>query len=337
VLIRADAPTRVDLAGGTLDIWPLYVFEGGGITVNCAIELRSWVTIETRDDKVIRIRAEDMEEEQVAPDLDSVEIGGALDLPARVVKHYAPPCGLNVTTRSDAPKGSGLGASSSLLITLTSALCELTSRQILPNKIIDIAANLEAQCIKIPTGKQDYYPPIYGGINAIWFEVEGDRVEHLDMTEEDLREVESRIILSFTGISHFSGASNWAMLKNYIDRKGTTIENIGAIKQTSLRMRDALVTKQWDQLADILAEEWDNRRRMAKGVSTPMIERIMRAALEAGARANKLCGAGGGGCMVTYAPPKSRKDVEQALEESGARMLEFKIARRGLTVQKVRA
>jgi D-glycero-alpha-D-manno-heptose-7-phosphate kinase len=97
------------------------------------------------------------------------------------------------------------------------------------------------------------------------------------------------------------------------------------------------VTKQWDQLADILAEEWDNRRRMAKGVSTPMIERIMRAALEAGARANKLCGAGGGGCMVTYAPPKSRKDVEQALEESGARMLEFKIARRGLTVQKVRA
>jgi len=331
MVVHADAPSRVDLAGGTLDIWPLYLFEDGGITVNCAVELRSWVTVETRDDNLFRIRADDIDEEQIGAELDSM-LDGPLDLPARVVRHYAPSCPMTVTTRNDAPKGSGLGASSSLLIALSGALCTITSRQLQPQQIIDTAANLEAQCIKIPTGKQDYYPAMYGGINAIWFEVDGDRVEHLEMTEEDLRELESRLILSFTGISHFSGASNWAMMKNYIDRVGVTVENIRAIKKTSLEMRDALVARKWDSVAEILAEEWENRRRLAEGVSTPAIERIMSAALHAGALANKLCGAGGGGCMITYAPPKSRKDVEQAIEQAGANLLDFKIARKGLTV-----
>ncbi|MCK5557697.1 MAG: hypothetical protein KAJ01_04930, partial [Candidatus Hydrogenedentes bacterium] len=272
--------------------------------------------------------------ERVAGDLDSM-LGGALDLPARVVKHYAPPCGLNVTTTNDAPKGSGLGASSSLFVALSAALCKLISREVSPQKIIDNAANLEAQCIRIPTGKQDYYAAMYGGINAIWFEVEGDRVEHLDMAEEDLLEIESRLILSFTGTSHFSGTSNWAMLSNYIDRVGTAVENIGAIKKTALRTREALVAKRWNSLAELLAEEWNNRRRLAEGVSTPQTERIMKAALDAGALANKLCGAGGGGCMVTYAPPESRSDVEEALVRSDAKLLEFKIARTGLTVHDV--
>ena len=331
MVVHADAPSRVDLAGGTLDIWPLYLFEDGGITVNCAVELRSWVTLETRNDNLFRIRAEDIDQEQTGADLDSM-LGGPLDLPARVVRHYAPSHPMNVTTRNDAPKGSGLGASSSLFITLSGALCAITSRQIEPQRIIDIAANLEAQCVRIPTGKQDYYPAMYGGISAISFEVEGDRVEHLDMTEEDLRELESRLILSFTGISHFSGASNWAMMKNYIDQIGVTVENIRAIKTTALRMRDALAAKHWDSVAEILAQEWDNRRRLAEGVSTPDIDRIMSAALDAGALANKLCGAGGGGCMITYAPPKSRRDVEQALEQAGATLLEFRVARKGLTM-----
>ena len=335
MLVRADAPSRVDLAGGTLDIWPLYLFEDGGITVNCAVELRSWITIETRDDDLFCIRAEDIDAEQTEADLDSM-LGGPLDLPARIVRHYAASRPMDVTTRNDAPKGSGLGASSSLLIALSGALCTLTSRQLPAQRIIDIGANLEAQCIKIPTGKQDYYAAMYGGINAIWFEVEGDRVEHLDMGEEDLREVESRLILSFTGISHFSGASNWAMMKNYIERAGVTVENIRAIKSTALRMREALVARKWDSVAEILAEEWENRRRLADGVSTPHIERIMSTALDAGALANKLCGAGGGGCMVTYAPPKVRKDVEQAIEQAGAKVLDFKVARKGLTVHNIR-
>jgi D-glycero-alpha-D-manno-heptose-7-phosphate kinase len=310
------------------------LFEGGGITVNCAIDLRSWVSVETRDDNLFRIRAEDIGEEQVAGDLDSM-LGGALDLPARVVKHYAPPCGLNVTTRNDAPKGSGLGASSSLVIALSGALCELTSREIPPQRIVDNAANLEAQCIGIPTGKQDYYAAMHGGVNAIWFEVEGDRVERLDLGEDDLREIESRLVLSFTGTSRFSGASNWAMLKNYIDRVGTAVESIAAIRKTSLRTRESLVARRWDSVARLLAEEWGNRRRLAEGVSTPQTERMMMAALGAGALANKLCGAGGGGCMITYVPPESRGDVEEALTQSGARLLEFKIARTGLSVQAV--
>ena len=336
MIVEATTPSRVDLAGGTLDIWPLYLLLGGGITVNCALSMGSYVRLSTRRDRKIRIHSEDTGERLSAPDVDSLALGGRLDLPARLVKFYRPPRGLDVVTRNDAPHGSGLGASSSLIIALSGALCRLSGKRLAKQKTVDNAANLEAQLINIPTGKQDYYPAMYGGINAIWFEVDGDRVEHLKFTAADYSALEDRITLSFTGVSHFSGASNWAMLKNYIDGRGRTRANLHHIKETSLKMRTALVDKNWDALGKLLGQEWRNRARLAKGVSTARIERLMAAARSAGAEASKLCGAGGGGCMVTYSAPEDRKAVQCALAGAGARILPFKVARKGLTVKVVR-
>ncbi|MGQ9524295.1 MAG: GHMP family kinase ATP-binding protein [Armatimonadota bacterium] len=332
--IKATAPTRMDLAGGTLDIWPLYLFMEEGITVNAAIDINSHVLVEERSDPEIHLRAADADEALWAPSLDQLPVANQLDLIARIVRFYAPRTGVNIATSSDAPRGSGLGASSSLLITLSHVLNKLTGSRYTPEQIIDMGANIEAQCIRIPTGKQDYYPPTYGGVNAIWFRVDGNKLESLG-GEELAVELERRVILSFTGISHFSGTNNWNMMKRYIESKGTTVENLRRIKETASKIRECLLARDFAWFAQLVDEEWQNRKSLARGVSNARIERIMAAAKEAGALASKICGAGGGGCMITVTEPESRQAVEEALTRSGAKVMPYRIARKGVQMEEV--
>jgi D-glycero-alpha-D-manno-heptose-7-phosphate kinase len=297
-----------------------------------AVDLASEVRLATREDARIRIRSLDTETELTAESIDLLPLGGPLDLIARLLRFYRPTTGLDVETRNRAPKGSGLGASSSLLIALSGALNALHGSPHSPERLIDYGANLEAQNIRIPTGKQDYYPPLHGGVNALWFEVAGNRVEPLLMDEPARAALERRLILTFTGISHFSGATNWDMMRNYIDGAGSTRERLAAIKRTALAMRECLLHGDLEQFGAVLDEEWQNRRDLAEGVATPETEQMMAAAREAGALASKLCGAGGGGCMITWAPEGAEERVVAALSSAGARRLPYHIARRGLTV-----
>lgn len=327
------APNRIDLAGGTLDIYPLYLFEEGGITVNAAIGVKSTVTVRTRADQEIHLYSEDTKQELSAKNIDSLPMDRQLGLVARIVRHYRPRTGIDIITKNDAPKGSGLGASSALLIALSGALNRLDGDRLTKQEIIQVGANLEAQCIGIPTGKQDYYAAMYGAVNAIWFRVDRDQVEPIPMDEETLEQLERSIILSFTGEPHFSAVTNWGMLKAYIEKQGDTVGRMRQIKQTALAMRQALLNADIRQLANLINEEWDNRRKLADGVSTPQIERIMTAARQTGAWASKICGAGGGGCMITLAPPERRDQVINAIRAQNAEVLPFAISREGLTIE----
>src|SRR5205823_496169 len=143
--------------------------------------------------------------EERAPSLEQLAFGGPLDLCARILRFYRPTTGVDVELESRAPRGSGLGASSSLLIALSGALNALTGARYSPEEIITFGADLEAQNIRIPTGKQDYYAAMHGGVNAIWFNVGGNRIEPLLVDDAAVRTLEERLVLSFTGISHFSG------------------------------------------------------------------------------------------------------------------------------------
>src|SRR5258708_39484783 len=198
--VDAVAPCRIDLAGGTLDIWPLYLFLDGGLTVNIGIDLFSRVKIEPRGDQRVHLRSLDTGAELEAASVDELPLGGPLDLLARAVRFYRPPSGIDLTTENAAPTRSGLGASSSLLICLSGALNAYNGAQPTLECLVDCAANLEAQNIRIPTGKQDYYPPLYGGVNAIWFEVGGNRVEPLLVDEAARSLLERRLILSLTRV-----------------------------------------------------------------------------------------------------------------------------------------
>ena len=336
--LKATSPTRLDLAGATLDIYPLYIFEGGGLTLNAAIDLGSQVELEVRADRAIRIESEDLNLSLEAPALKDLVVdsrSGPLDLIVRVLQFYRPSCGLNVRTRSTVPPGSGLGGSSSLLITLSSALVQLENRPVTKTQIIDFGARIEAQSLGIPTGKQDYYPPAFGGFNALWFGLEGDRREPLCFSDRFRDLLETRVLLAYSGSSRFSGATNWDMLSRYIEGQPDTVSHMKEIKQTAAAMYRSLREEDWTGFVQCLGQEWENRRRLAHGLATREIEDLFKAAREAGAAASKVCGAGGGGCFITLVDPKRRPSVEAAIEDAGGRILPYRFAYSGVRVEEV--
>ena len=330
--VSVIVPTRIDLAGGTLDVYPLYLFEDGGLTLNAAISVYGHVTVEERADARIHIRSKDAGAEETFASLDEMraQLGGPLDLVKKALRFYKPCRGLNLFLHSEAPRGSGLGASSALLMALSSALNEIEGLGLSQDRIIDLGANIEAQVIGIPTGKQDYFPPLFGGVCSIWFDVDGHRLERLGESSDLVDRLNERLILTFTNLNRFSGLTNWAMLKRYIEKQGDTVVHMRRIKEVALAMRQSLASGHLDEFARLLAVEWENRKALAEGVTTPEIDTMIAAASAAGARASKLCGAGGGGCMITYAEPEDVPAVKKALVDAGATLMPFRVVQEGI-------
>jgi len=329
--LSCHAPTRIDLAGGTLDIFPLYIFEGGGLTVNCAITLFSRVELSPGEN--ITITARDLGVSVSAPSAEELKPEGVLELLMRAVRFARPSGGLTIVTENNVPKGSGLGASSSLLVTLLWALLGEKRAATDPHTFIDWCANIEAQSLGIPTGKQDYYAAFFGGLSAIHFDERGITREAITPSESFMSTLGRSLILSYTGISHFSGATNWDMMKGYIDNTGSTRDNMKRIKETAYAMRESLIAEDLAALARALSEEWENRKTLAEGVTNDTIEKMVAAARDKGALASKICGAGAGGCMITIAPPEKRAGVMEALESQGAVILDCAISPEGVTVE----
>jgi D-glycero-alpha-D-manno-heptose-7-phosphate kinase len=340
--VSAVVPMRIDLAGSTLDVYPLYLFEGGGLTVNAAVDIYGRVTVEERSDAGIYIHSQDTGAEVMFPGLADMTLGGELDLVKKALHFYCrqddPRRGLNVTLHSEAPRGSGLGASSALLMALSSALNEIYDLRLAKDRLIDLGANIEAQVIGIPTGKQDYFPPLFGGVCSMWFDVDGHRLEQLDRADSPglpdlIDRLSERLILTFTNINRFSGVTNWAMLKRYVEQEGDTVAHMRRIKEVALACRESLAVGDLDEFARLLAVEWENRKALAQGVTTPEIDAMIAAAEAKGARASKLCGAGGGGCMITYAEPEDVPAVSATLVDAGATLMPFHIVREGVCLQ----
>lgn len=330
--IHVTVPMRIDFAGGTLDVYPLYLFEGGGLTVNAAINVMAQATIETRDDPVIHIHSLDLGFSETIHSIQELVYGGHLDLVKRALGYFHPGQGLDISISSEAPSGSGLGASSALLMALAHGLNVLTGRNLSSAQIIDIGANIEAQVIGIPTGKQDYFPPIYGGVCSMWFDVDGWRYEKLNHSPALIEGLNERLVVSYCGVPHDSAVTNWAMLKSYIENQGSTVACMGEIRRIANEMRACLVASDFTTFAALLNDEWQLRRSLAEGVTNPEIERIMQAARDAGAKASKICGAGGGGCMVTTAEPQDIPAVKAAIRSAGASVMPAAVIDQGVEI-----
>jgi D-glycero-alpha-D-manno-heptose-7-phosphate kinase len=188
--------------------------------------------------------------------------------------------------------------------------------------------NVEAQTIAVPTGLQDYRPALYGGVAAIELNVDGVRRIPLQV---DFRELESRIVLCYTGEPRNSGTNNWEITKKHIDGDRHVFDCFERIRDTAAQMREYLAGGDWDGVGIAIAAEWENRQRLAPGVTTPAIDGLIARAMAAGATAAKVCGAGGGGCLFCYGPPDARAAIATALAAGGARLLDYTIERDGLT------
>ena len=326
VPIASSAPTRIDLAGGTIDIWPLYLFHDGAITLNAAISLRAHAQVDPRTDGRIEVRSIDTDCRVSASHWSELSGSGELPLLSLLARHYQLE-NATLTTRGESPAGAGIAGSSALTIAVVGALARWTGGSSDHEHLLQVAMNVECQTIRVPTGVQDYRPALHGGVAAIELRAEGVRRVGLDV---DPHELERRIVLAYTGAPRNSGTNNWEITKRHIDGDRHIFDCFERIRDTAVAMRAALQRGDWEEIGRQIAREWDNRKRLAPGVTTPMIDDLIAGASRAGATAAKVCGAGGGGCLFCYGPPQARPAIAAALAAGGARLLEYRVETEGL-------
>ena len=329
VRVHSSAPTRLDLAGGTLDIWPLYLFHDGAQTLNAAISLRAECTLTPSVDGAWHITSEDSGATAVFDSIDQDDAPMAHRLVLRLLRFFRPDP-QRIATRSGSPVGAGLAGSSALTIALCAALARITETESSPEWLMNLAMNLEAQVIGVPTGAQDYRPATYGGIAAVELSPAGVTRSPLPI---DPAALTARIVLAYTGQSRDSGNNNWDIMKRHIDGDAEVVHLFAAIANVATTMRRALVAHDWPEVGREMAREWELRKRLAPGVTTPVIDALVERGCTAGAQAAKVCGAGGGGCLMFLADPTDVPAVRRTLTEGGAALLEAHVDVDGLRVE----
>ena len=335
MIIQSSAPTRVDLAGGTIDIWPLYLFHPGAMTVNFALSLLASVRIETRDDNRVILESRDrgVGFETTVDAIDELAQDERLELVSKMVHFFRPTRGFHLVANSEAPAGAGISGSSALAIALIGALNRLVGNRYDERKFITIAANLETTVIKVPAGFQDYHPAFHGSASCIHFRPDGIEREQLDLDHE---EIDRRFVICYTGEPRNSGINNWDIFKRHIDGDAEVFQIFEKIREAATRMRAALAANDWAEVGNVMRDAYPNRKRLAPGITTPHMDALVAKALANGAEAAKVCGAGGGGCIAFICAPERKHELEHALAaEKGAEVLNWKVAREGLTVKEV--
>lgn len=335
MIIETSAPTRVDLAGGTIDIPPIFLFHEGAATVNFAVSLLAKCRLETRDDNKIVIESIDRQEkfETTVENISSLKDEPRLELLSKLVYFFKPEVGFNITTESHAPAGAGLAGSSTLNIACIGALNKLVGNRYTPDKFIPIAANIETTVIKVPAGYQDYYSAQYGGLACIHFRPDGIEREALNI---DTKTLEERIVVIYTGEPRNSGTNNWEITKRHIDGDKDLFEIFDGIRDGSLELREALLKKDWERIGEILKTGHPLRKRLSPNITTPWMDQIIEKAESNGAIATKVCGAGGGGCMAFYCEEGRKHEVEEVLNaEPNVEVLDWKISTEGLVINEL--
>ena len=333
--IVAHACCRVDLAGGTMDIWPLYLFHPGAVTVNFGVNILTRCRIAPLPGKKIRLKSIDTRREEIFASFEALCRAKTYKHPlaAYLVRFFQPSGGFEIETNSESPAGAGISGSSALMIATTAALARWTGRRPDREQIRVIAQNVEAQLIKVPTGCQDYYPALYGGVNAVHLEPDGILREAIPVPPN---EIESRFVLAYTGAPRQSGINNWEVFQAHINGDKRVLQNFDEIADIARGMHQALARGAWRDVARLLQAEWKLRRTNAPGITTPLIDKLIAAAKANGGLAAKVCGAGGGGCVVFFTTPEKRERVAEAVRRAGGRILPLQLARDGVSVVDVR-
>lgn len=328
--VVASAPTRIDLAGGTLDIWPLSVLVPDALTLNAAISLRAHVRVTPRDDRRVTVVSRDQRASASAAlgtDPGAVR-RGPLSFLLRLALAFRPERGLTLESHAEAPAGSGLGGSSTLGIAAGAALSRFTGARLGKAELLTRVLNLEAQELRVPTGRQDYLAALHGGLAAYEHGIDGTERRPIPVPSG----LEDRLVLAYAGEAHRSGFSNWDMFRRYVAGEKRTVRHMEEIARLGREMKDALVARDLEEAGRLLGEEGRLRYRLAPTVGTPTLLRVDAAARRAGALGVKVCGAGGGGCQVAFAAKGRADSVRRAMIAAGAAILPIGIERRGVAV-----
>jgi D-glycero-alpha-D-manno-heptose-7-phosphate kinase len=313
--VRAKAAARVDLAGGSLDLWPIGAIIPNASTVNLALSLFARVECTRDEGGPLRLESEPL---AVSYRWRPGDPPGALPLVERLCEAFSLASGWRIRTSSDVPPGSGLGGSSALCVALALAFQEITGCRRSHGEIVALCRDLEASNLRIPTGVQDFWPALRGGLLSIRYVPGGDVVEEIPAR---LEEVGRRLVVAYTGRSRLSAGTNWLLLRRFVDGDEDAGRRLRGIASVASRMREALGRGDLARCGPLLDEEMDLRRGLAEGLETPEMADLIERARGAGAEGAKACGAGGGGCLAFWVSPEARLEVERALRAAGAQVL----------------
>jgi len=323
----------LDLAGGTLDIWPLGLLHPGARTVNLAVDVEVEVRLERRSEGFVVQQGESrIEKETAVALLERTETA----LVGVVAEELGLPPVL-VTLDSSSPRGGGLGASSALAVALIAAgqsLLGLTegSAEGTATHRAHLARDLEARLMGLPTGAQDHYPALLGGALEIRHQAGAERVRRLDA---DLEALSEALLVFFTGISHFSAGQNWQVVRRRLEGDLEARGLLTGIAEVAGELPAALEAGDFPRVGELVGREWGYRRHLAQGVTTPEIDCLLDTAVSLGAWGGKACGAGGGGCVLLLVPPERRERIAERLAQTGVERLPAHPSAEGLRIEVV--
>ena len=333
--ILAMSPTRVDLAGGTLDIMPLTHILKSSTTVNFAITLHAQVQV-SASPRGYRLQSHD-QGRQLEGDFEAVTRAGQLPWLEKLLAYFwrqdlVPLC---IDIKAKSPAGAGLGGSSCLGIAMASAL--LKAREDIGQpwaldevKLVQTVQDLETSLIRVPTGCQDYWAGLRGGINVMSFPPGGATIETIRQAQGHT--LQDLLILCYSGVSRASGNNNWAIFRRAFDGEVATIDKLNEIGELAAAVALAIKKANWEEVFKTSAEEWRIRSNLWSDIETLETKRIAQAAKQCGAIFSRICGAGGGGVMAIFAEPAQHKKVRQGILEAGGQILDGEVSWLGTQV-----
>lgn len=335
MIYRSRAPLRIGLAGGGTDVSPYSDLYGGAI-LNATISLFANASIEPIEENAIIVQALDRHEEQRFEWNNQLPVNGKLDLLKgvynRIQRDYGVPLtGFRLSTHVDAPAGSGLGTSSTLVVAIIGAFYEMLRLPLGEYDIAHYAYSIERNDLQLAGGKQDQYAATFGGVNFMEF-YEGDKVivNPLRIKQQYLNELENNLVLYFTSTSRESATIINEQVKNVNQKNEKSIEAMHQLKEQSRMMKEALLKGRLHEFGEILDFGFNQKRRMAANISNSSIDEVYNAAKKAGATGGKISGAGGGGFMIFYCPGNCRYKVIETLEKFGGKSRPYQFTKSGL-------
>jgi len=335
MIYRSKAPLRIGLAGGGTDVSPYSDLYGGAI-LNATISLYAHASIEPLEGNRIMLEANDRQESESFDLIPQLPVNGNLDLLKGVYnaiqRDYGQfKTGFRLSTFVDAPAGSGLGTSSTLVVAIIGAFAEMLQLPLGEYDIAHYAYEIERKELNLAGGKQDQYAATFGGVNFMEF-YEGDKVivNPLRIRQQYLFELENNLVLYYTSTSRESARIIEQQSRNVVAKKEQSIEAMHLLKQQSQMMKEALLKGRLHEFGEILDYGYQQKRKMAEGISNPLMEEIYETARNAGATGGKISGAGGGGFMIFYCPGTTKYRVIETLKKFGGYHKNYQFVEHGV-------
>lgn len=330
-MLIARAPMRISFAGGGTDLEAYYA-KYGGLVISTAINKYFYAVINTDESDDLQVISADYRSLFRHSPYDDLFWNGDLALPKAILHHFGIRRGMNLFVASEVPPGTGLGSSSAAAVTMVRALSTLVEQPMTRQQVAELASYIEIGKMGMPIGKQDQYAASFGGLNKITFTREGVTVEPLKVAPDVKQALEQRLMLFYTGSSRESTSILKRQQKSTEERDGAVLQALHNLKQVAVEVQTCLERGNLDEFARLLDYAWQEKRRLAPGLSTGFIDEYYTLALQHGATAGKITGAGGGGFLMIYCHEYAQDAVTRALEDRGLKRMNFRFDTQGATV-----